>query len=292
MKKTVVAAAMAAVFAATSQAAMIIGWGITNGTSQTDIVSANTDLQNVGATLGSGYAAPNAGANGYYAGTANPAGKNPLFYAADNNNLAASAIAAGELGGDVLRLNVANGQTGQALWFWGKNMVYNSATPGTPSGYTDAQDYGFQNGLNAVGNVTITSLVMAGEIIGAQAGTSRSARFVINQGGTYYISANAGNVQAGGNMFAYTGLALDALTWAAFDPNSSIVLTGSETFATLENYENIEGAGVWMQFTSNNNSKSLALSGFQVEAIPEPATLGLIAAFGGAIMMIRRHFQI
>jgi hypothetical protein len=40
---------------------------------------------------------------------------------------------------------------------------------------------------------------------------------------------------------------------------------------------------------SNNGTR---LTGYQLRAIPEPATLGLIAAFGGGILFIRRRFMI
>lgn len=39
---------------------------------------------------------------------------------------------------------------------------------------------------------------------------------------------------------------------------------------------------------SNGNSR---LEGFDIEVIPEPATLGMVAAFGGAILFIRRKLM-
>lgn len=34
------------------------------------------------------------------------------------------------------------------------------------------------------------------------------------------------------------------------------------------------------------------ITGIQIVAVPEPATLGLIVAFGGGLLFIRRNFKI
>jgi hypothetical protein len=39
---------------------------------------------------------------------------------------------------------------------------------------------------------------------------------------------------------------------------------------------------------NKNSTKGLQLSGYQLRAIPEPATLGLVVAFGGGIVFLRR----
>jgi hypothetical protein len=43
------------------------------------------------------------------------------------------------------------------------------------------------------------------------------------------------------------------------------------------------------KITSTGSVKGLQLSGYQLRAIPEPATLGLVVSFSGAILFIRRR---
>ncbi|WP_372807623.1 hypothetical protein [Pontiella sp.] len=48
-----------------------------------------------------------------------------------------------------------------------------------------------------------------------------------------------------------------------------------------------------VNFYSKNNSNSISwLDNVSVTVIPEPATLGLVAAFGGSVLFIRRRFMI
>jgi hypothetical protein len=42
---------------------------------------------------------------------------------------------------------------------------------------------------------------------------------------------------------------------------------------------------------NKNGSKGLQMGAYQLRAIPEPATLGLVASFSGAILFIRRRFM-
>jgi hypothetical protein len=44
--------------------------------------------------------------------------------------------------------------------------------------------------------------------------------------------------------------------------------------------------------TANNSQWDVANGSMTLDVIPEPATLGLVAAFGGGIVFIRRRFMI
>jgi hypothetical protein len=61
-------------------------------------------------------------------------------------------------------------------------------------------------------------------------------------------------------------------------------------------YEFTTGADVTdytLDFTYSNNTSAYAgWNGLALVAIPEPATLGLITAFGGGLLFIRRRFMI
>lgn len=56
---------------------------------------------------------------------------------------------------------------------------------------------------------------------------------------------------------------------------------------TTDTYDHLrEGSGITLEYADNLDGS------FTVTAIPEPATLGLVAAFGGGILFIRRFMQI
>lgn len=68
-------------------------------------------------------------------------------------------------------------------------------------------------------------------------------------------------------------------------PNTSLNGTIAGTGISL-------GAGEAMTFrTIAGNAGGAGLSGFTFEVVPEPATFGLVTAFGGAILFIRRRFM-
>ncbi len=306
----VIASAVAALpfLTLTSQAALLVEWGRVGPNGQSTIVTGNAALQNVGAVLGSAYGNPNVGdgggVTGYYAGSADPSAKNPVFYAAQTGNLQGAAQVTNNVlsatASDGLRLGLASTTatlgSASALYFWGQSMVYSAATVGTPSGYSDAVDYGFQNGLNS-GNIQLTSIGgFAG--VGATSGSvvaDRTLRFVILQGSNYYVSASIGGITGtNGNGYTYTSggtLDLDTLTWASFDPTTSIVLAGSETFSTLTNYNNIKGVGVLANFKNTTANREFYVGGFSASgvAVPEPNVFALLGGTFGMLMFKRRR---
>ncbi len=62
--------------------------------------------------------------------------------------------------------------------------------------------------------------------------------------------------------------------------------TADAATQSFETYGTSDGGATW------TNSSRAQLNGLQIRAIPEPATLGLVAAFGGAVLFIRRRFMI
>ena len=106
-------------------------------------------------------------------------------------------------------------------------------------------------------------------------------RAVVNQGGTYYVS----NDSAVGAALSIADAS--ATTWALL--NTADYTYG--TFGALT-MDDVDGVGVWFDNSRVNNLSRFRVTDLQVNAIPEPATLGLVAAFGGGILFLRRFLQL
>lgn len=114
---------------------------------------------------------------------------------------------------------------------------------------------------------------------------------------TYALNVLAGSDITVGNVFTSPSEAITSLGGTA--PNAAqdqhdeinIALSGL-TDRTLE----VGGTAIFeIAFsggTAGSSGHHLWLDNVAVSAIPEPATLGLIAAFGGGILFIRRRFMI
>ena len=74
----------------------------------------------------------------------------------------------------------------------------------------------------------------------------------------------------------YTGI---AYVDSVFDLTGTTIGAGTYTLSVTEN--NMSGGGAYAVY-----------DGITLEAIPEPATLGMVALFGGGILIIRRKFMI
>lgn len=53
-----------------------------------------------------------------------------------------------------------------------------------------------------------------------------------------------------------------------------------------------DGATFFIRWGADGTGKGLGIDNVSVTAIPEPATMGLVALFGGAVLFIRRRFMI
>lgn len=104
-------------------------------------------------------------------------------------------------------------------------------------------------------------------------------RFVVNDDGTYYAS----NTSNKGDLILNDP---GAETWAEIDTSDYSFVDGFST----RDFSNIQGVGVYLD-ASHTGNITFAMTDFQVTAIPEPATLGLVVAFGGGVLFIRRMFM-
>ncbi len=112
-----------------------------------------------------------------------------------------------------------------------------------------------------------------------------TGRWVVNDGGTYYISSNT-----------FTGSATladpNSTTWALFSPTGSL-LNFNQSAATFSSrsFTNIQGAGFYVEndVVNTTEAPSVNVSQFSVNAlIPEPSSISLLGA-AGLVLMARRN---
>jgi len=112
----------------------------------------------------------------------------------------------------------------------------------------------------------------------AEAGAT-DYRAVVNQGGSYYVSQSVASDTADATFD------LTATDWATL--NTADYSYGTFSALTLDD---VQSVGVWFD-QSRNGLTRFRVQDFQLNVIPEPATLGLVAAMGAGILFIRRRFM-
>lgn len=117
-------------------------------------------------------------------------------------------------------------------------------------------------------------------------------RFAVKSDGAWYLSAK--NATSAKTMtFANPATAL----WGAFTPSTAasttLMASGGLTYDTLGSTLNgIEAVGFFFEGNRGGTARArIKVDDFQIETIPEPATLGLVATFGAGIILIRRRFM-
>lgn len=92
-----------------------------------------------------------------------------------------------------------------------------------------------------------------------------------------FLSSNTGNVdmwEAGGNG-VIDAAGLTANTWTEVTGSFTVTAVGSTLLKST--------------FSQVNSTASFYIDDVTLTAVPEPATLGLVAAFGGGVLFIRRR---
>lgn len=120
-------------------------------------------------------------------------------------------------------------------------------------------------------------------------------RFVILNNGTYYIGGEEIGISSGDIIGTVDGT---TATWAEWtDPWGAISsadgaeLGGGLTYSA-QTFDNVEAVG-FVNFQARDKAGDIfTLTDFQVSTIPEPATLGLIAAAGIGVVFVRRFMSI
>ena len=116
--------------------------------------------------------------------------------------------------------------------------------------------------------------------VNTTAGTSQTSSWVVVQstisvsGGNYWLDTDL--YAADGTTLLYDGTSFDTGEAAGTTIYAGLTTAWQDSTNRIETITNIE---------------EVHIDNFIVETIPEPATFGLIAAFGGAALFIRRRFM-
>ncbi|MDF7824615.1 hypothetical protein P4B35_11375 [Pontiellaceae bacterium B12227] len=119
-----------------------------------------------------------------------------------------------------------------------------------------------------------------------------TVRFAVQSGGAWYVSSD--NLTAQGSL-TYSGANWAELSAVADASSTSLMSAEGLTYDVLgTTLDNITAVGFFEEGTtiSTTARARVKLDSLTAEVIPEPATLGLIAFFGGAVLFIRRRLVI
>jgi hypothetical protein len=153
----------------------------------------------------------------------------------------------------------------------------------------------FINGLSA-GNVGFNSTSTFGFTASTWSASSKTARAVVQNNGTWYISQSA-NTSASSNEAKPILTNASTALWSVWDPTSSI-RSASLSFASTvagSTFTNIQAVGIWVALfeTTGGTNPNVAITSIQIDAvaIPEPSASVAIAGFGvlGTVVLHRRR---
>lgn len=181
-------------------------------------------------------------------------------------------------GGTILLGNIYN-ISGMTASHTGTSGNFNGGVPGNDM----LNDYSYVN--NGTASVSIGGL---------DTGVTTAATYGDMGGNTFTLQANqdyklylfgVGDSDGQDTVFTFDGVSKTTAGDLAGAEDSHYVTYEFTTGADVTDYT--------LDFTySNNNSAYAGWNGLALVAIPEPATLGLITAFGGGLLFIRRRFMI
>jgi len=221
----------------------------------TDSVVANQNIAQNTTFTDASYQSPAVGPN--YNNTAAVA--SPDFYAALSHTASTS-------------FTVFNGASNDLLGRW-----QGTATAGAVQSIMLAWD--------VTSTETLDSYTING--IGSFGGmTQRALRWLVqDSAGDWYASNEINGFGENVDITSNVGV----LSWVSYTPHAS----GAVTFggAATPSLTDVQKVGFYHQWTTDGGG-GVYQTGFQVSTIPEPATLGMVAAFGGAVLFVRRRFQI
>lgn len=108
-------------------------------------------------------------------------------------------------------------------------------------------------------------------------------RFVVNDGGTYYVSDSSTGAEGTFSLTDFSGE-----TWATVSTDDKYVIGSFAPHA----FTDVQGVGFYFDNRSGNNQTIYQVNGFEVDAvdIPEVSAFGLLAAcFALTSVMLRRR---
>ena len=112
-------------------------------------------------------------------------------------------------------------------------------------------------------------------------------RFVVQEAGTYYASDDYGNINDH-NLDVTTATWYEITVGTAAN-SGAYSFAGTSTALTLTDLQSV---GFYAAGENVDTFVRIGMSDFNATVIPEPATLGLVAAFGGGLLFVRRFRKI
>lgn len=115
---------------------------------------------------------------------------------------------------------------------------------------------------------------------------TRDFRFVVNQGGTYYVS-NSNKTDATAGVFSIDP---STVSWRTVSTDGSYTVGDTASTITLND---VQAVGLYINATrtgtGNLAQTNIQFNDFQAIAIPEPATIGMLGLGGLVALMLRRR---
>ena len=160
------------------------------------------------------------------------------------------------------------------------NFTSTSATPGAAaSGFIYFAPSGSGITFDASSKLSVTM----------GAAQNFTARWVINDGGTFYVSSSTFALASGATTEVTDP---NSLTWASYAPTTTL-LNFNQSAATFSSrtFTEVLGAGIYYEndlVTTADASPQMEMVKFSMDAVPEPGSLSLLAA-AGLILLGRRR---